>query len=82
MILTFLSKGKICKKIKNIQIKSCHWLETTELSFNIKKNMYNSLYQYSQCKKNRHNDIYIDGIEIDTVNHMQFVGVIIYNKIN
>ena len=32
--------------------------------------------------RNRRNDIYIDGIEIDTVNHTQFLGVIIDNKIN
>ena len=32
--------------------------------------------------RNRCNDIYIDGIEIDTVNYTQFLGVIIDNKIN
>ena len=32
--------------------------------------------------KNIRNDIYIDGIEIDTVNQTQFLGVITDNKIN
>ena len=32
--------------------------------------------------RNRRNNIYIDGIEIDTINHTQFLGVIIDNKIN
>ena len=31
---------------------------------------------------NRRNNIYIDGTQIDTVNHLQFLGVIIDNKIN
>ena len=32
--------------------------------------------------RNRRNNIYIDGIEIDTVNHTQFLGVITDNKIS
>ena len=43
--------------------------------------MYNGLNN-TPSVRNRRNDIYIDGIEIDTVNHTQFLGVIIDNKIN
>ena len=33
-------------------------------------------------ERNRINNIYIDGTQIDTVSHTQFMGVIIDNKIN
>ena len=43
--------------------------------------MYND-FSNNPSVRNRRNDIFIDGIEIYTVNHTQFLGVIIDNKIN
>ena len=39
-------------------------------------------YSNTPSVRNRRNDIYIDGTEIDTVNHTQILGVVINNKIN
>ena len=47
-----------------------------------KKKTCTMTFSNTPSVRNRRNDIYIDGIEIDTVNHTQFLGVIIDNKIN
>ena len=39
-------------------------------------------FKNSPSVRNRINNICIDGTQIDTVNHTQFLGVIIDNKIN
>ena len=78
-------QGKDLKKMEkdlNTEIKKLSlWFKTNKLSPNIKKTC-TMTFSNTPSVRNRPNDIYIDGIEIDTVNHTQFLGVIIDNKIN
>ena len=66
----------------NTEIKKLSlWRKTNKLSLNIKKTC-TMTFSNNPSVKNIRNDIYIDGIEIDTVNQTQFLGVITDNKIN
>ena len=57
------------------------WLKANKLSVNVKKTC-TVTFSNIPCVRNRINNIYIDGPKIDTVSHIQFLGVIIDNKIN
>ena len=56
-------------------------LKANKLSLNIKKTCTRTFSNIPSVR-NRINNIYIDGTEIDTVSHTQFLGDIIDNEIN
>ena len=78
-------RGKDLPKMEhdlNIEIQNIsQWLKANKLSLNIKKTCTMTFSNIPSVRK-RINNIYIDGTQIDTVSHTQFLGVIIYNKIN
>ena len=66
----------------NIEIQNISlWLKANQLSLYIKKTCIMTFSNIPSVR-NRINNIYIDGNQIDTVSHTQFMGVIIDNKIN
>ena len=78
-------RGKDLPKMEhdlNIEIQNIsQWLKANKLSLNIKKTCTMTFSNIPSVRK-RINNIYIDGTQIDTVSHTQFLGVIIDNKIN
>ena len=85
MTLIFFIRGKYLHKMEhdlNIEIQNISlWLKANILSLNIKKTC-TMTFRYTTSIRNRLNNIYIDGTQIDTVSHTQFLIVIIDNKIN
>ena len=80
-----LIEGKDLHKMEydlNIEIQKLSlWLAANKLSLNIKKTCITTFINIPSVR-NRINNIYIDGTQTDTVSHIQFMGVIIYNTIN
>ena len=78
-------QGKDLQKMEhdlNIEIQKCSlWLKANKLSLNIKKTC-TMTFSNIPSVRNRITNIYIDGTQIDTVSHTQFLGVIIDNNIN
>ena len=78
-------RGKDLPKMEhdlNIEIQNIsQWLKANKLSLNIKKTCTMTFSNIPSVRK-RINNIDIDGTQIDTVSHTQFLGVIIDNKIN
>ena len=78
-------RGKDLPKMEhnlNIEIQNIsQWLKANKPSLNIKKTCTMTFSNIPSVRK-RINNIYIDGTQIDTVSHAQFLGVIIDNKIN
>ena len=65
----------------NIEIQNIsQWPKANKLSLNIKKTCTMTISNIPSVRKRI--NIYIDGTQIDTVSHTQFLGVIIDNKIN
>ena len=56
-------------------------VKANKLSLNIKKTCIMTFNNIPSVR-NKINNVYIDGTQIDTVGHTQFLGVIIENKIN
>ena len=85
MTLIFCLQWNDLQKLEydlNIEIqKPTLWLKANKLSLNIKKTC-TMTFSNIPSVRNRTNNIYIYGTQIDTVNHTQFLGVIMYNKIN
>jgi len=64
----------------NIEIHNISlWCKANKPSLNIKKTC-TLTFSHIPSVRNRINNIYIDGTQIDTVSHTQFLGVIIDNK--
>ena len=78
-------QGKDLPKMEhdiNIEIQKLSlWLKANKLSLNI-KTICTMIFSNIPNVRNRINNIYIDGTQIDTVGHTQFLGVTIDNKIN
>ena len=78
-------RGKDLQKMEhdlNIEIQNISlWPKANKLSLNIKKPC-TMTFSNIPSVRNRINNIYIDGTQIDTISHTQFLGVIIDNKIN
>ena len=64
----------------NIEIQKLSlWLKANKLALNVKKTCTMTFSNIPNVR-NRIKKIYIDGTQIDTVNHTQFIGVIIDNR--
>ena len=78
-------RGKDLQKMEhdlNIEIQNISlWLKANKLSLNIKKTC-TMTFSNIPSVRNRINNINIDGTQLHTVSHTQFLGVIIDNKIN
>ena len=78
-------RGKDLHKLEhdlNIEIQNISlWLKANTLSLNINKTC-TMTFSNIPSVRNRINNIYIHGTQIDTVSHTKFLGVIIDNKIN
>ena len=74
-------RGKDLQKMEhdlNIEIQNISLrLKANKLSLNIKKTC-GMTFSNIPSVRNRINNIYLDGTQIDTVSHTQFPGVIIY----
>ena len=77
-------QGKDLQKMEHdlsIDITNSVWLKANKLSLNI-KNTFTMTFSNIPSVRNRINNIYINGTQIDTVSHTQFVRVITDTKIN
>ena len=82
--MTLIFKGKSCQNGTLLiywNTKHSLWFKAQKLSLNIKETCTLTFSNINSVR-NRINNIYIDGTQIDTVYHTPFLGMIIDNKIS